>query len=137
MKNAGLTEAQINQAYDYFDEKTSQHFNVPNLRNVTEMQHQLPKLRERREGSHQGYSEIDNEKEDDNIDEYDISHPSEGTTRASENITRKPMIGRGKTTEQRPRPGSIVTNLLGSTTPRLRTSRSCSSDDDYDRRHDD
>eukprot|EP00971_Amphidinium_carterae_P016534 326607-Amphidinium_carterae.4 len=117
-KDAGLQEVYINQAFDYFDKKAAPHFNVPNFRNPTDMQPQLPRVRELREGSHQGYSMTEEDEEDD-LDDYDTSHQSAGTTRATESITRKHMKGRGKTTEQRPRPGSIVTT---STKPRLRTS---------------
>eukprot|EP00971_Amphidinium_carterae_P263362 5225264-Amphidinium_carterae.1 len=37
MKDAGLQPRDIKDVYDYFDEKAGQHFNRPNVRNLTEM----------------------------------------------------------------------------------------------------
>eukprot|EP00971_Amphidinium_carterae_P095748 1894967-Amphidinium_carterae.1 len=65
MQDAGLSAAQINQVYDYFDEKAPQHFSRPNVRNLTEIQHlqHLSRLRPRREAEaqHDGYSDIEEE----------------------------------------------------------------------------
>eukprot|EP00971_Amphidinium_carterae_P348052 6490294-Amphidinium_carterae.7 len=40
MQDAGLSAAQINQLYDYFDENAPRHFSRPNMRNLTEIQQQ-------------------------------------------------------------------------------------------------
>eukprot|EP00971_Amphidinium_carterae_P063397 1254694-Amphidinium_carterae.1 len=64
MKNTGLLEPQINQAYEHFDEKNSTLFNAPNVRNLTKM-HQ------------QGNSDNEEDQdEDEKNDDYDVSRQS-------------------------------------------------------------
>eukprot|EP00971_Amphidinium_carterae_P261671 5191276-Amphidinium_carterae.1 len=114
-KKAGLTEQEIDKAYEYFDESTPNLFNSPNVRNITG----LPPLREiQRE--ERDYSENEDDDEEDEEDDYDTafgeresSRQSAGTTRAAESqMKRRPMKGRRRTLAvRRPPPGSIVTNL--------------------------
>eukprot|EP00971_Amphidinium_carterae_P087846 1738219-Amphidinium_carterae.1 len=75
MKTAGLTENEINKAYDYFDERASTLFDRPNMHNLTG----LPQLREEQRDSSES-----EDNEDDEKGEHDTSRQSAGTTRASE-----------------------------------------------------
>eukprot|EP00971_Amphidinium_carterae_P182099 3613900-Amphidinium_carterae.1 len=113
MKDAGLPDSQINLAFDYFDEEAHQHFNRPNLRNLSDVQSQLPRVREgraARETFDGSYHPSENDEEDD-IDEYDTSHQSGTTTRATKSLTKKTYAIRGSGKQRLHRQGAIVTNL--------------------------
>eukprot|EP00971_Amphidinium_carterae_P327699 6459174-Amphidinium_carterae.3 len=114
MKKAGLTEQEIGKAYEYFDERAPNLFNIPNVRNLTG----LPQLREvQREEC--DYSENEDDDEEDEEDDYDTvfgeresSRKSAGTRASESPMKPRPMKGRGRTPAVRqPPPGSIVTNL--------------------------
>eukprot|EP00971_Amphidinium_carterae_P286414 5686629-Amphidinium_carterae.1 len=56
----------------------------PNLRNLTDMQQQLPQPRQVYDAEHVlHYSDMEEESDEFGIDEYDTNHQSAGTTRAS------------------------------------------------------
>eukprot|EP00971_Amphidinium_carterae_P256959 5101363-Amphidinium_carterae.6 len=110
LKKTGLTEQEIDKAYEYFDERAPNLFNSPNVRSLIG----LPQLRQvqRKE---RDYSENEDDEEEDEVDDYDTAfgerergRQSAGTTRASEiHMKPRPLKGRGT---RRP-PGSLMTNL--------------------------
>eukprot|EP00971_Amphidinium_carterae_P008035 158945-Amphidinium_carterae.1 len=75
MQDAGLQPRDIKDVFDYFDEKAAQHFNRPNVRNLTEMQRQQQLERLRPQPVHQV-----NMMEGDKDDDYDTSQRSTQTT---------------------------------------------------------
>eukprot|EP00971_Amphidinium_carterae_P258291 5126931-Amphidinium_carterae.2 len=69
---------------DDFNEKAEQHFNAPNFHSYLKYENYVK--------DHIKATEDD---EEDDFDEYDTSHHSRTTTRATESIMRKPMKSRG------------------------------------------